>query len=136
MRPQLFYQSCKRNASCEIQTHFVSALPANLTEKLLAAIARFLRPKTKLFAVNFICIFEDLCLLVLRKTFWAQFHDFLIQQRSCWPWSSDAFSKFSASEFCRISSGGNSTISASENEVVSHGVQTHFGCSLPVSFTE
>ena len=38
--------------------------------------------------------------------------------------------------FCRISSGGNSTISASENEVVSHGVQTHFGCSLPVSFTE
>jgi len=36
-----------------VQTHFGSSLPASLAEKVLGAYSRFLRPKTKRFAVKF-----------------------------------------------------------------------------------
>ena len=58
-----------------------------------------LSPKTKLFAVKFRRILEVLCLQVLKKKLWAQFHDFCVQERSCLPWNSDAFWKFSVREF-------------------------------------
>ena len=41
-------------------------------------------------------ILEVFCLQVLKKKFWAQFHDLRIQKRSCLSWNSDAFWKFSA----------------------------------------
>jgi len=44
----------KNEAVCrEIQTHFGSSLPASFTEKVVGAIPRFVRPKTKLLVVNF-----------------------------------------------------------------------------------
>jgi len=33
--------------------HFESSLPASFAEKVLGAYSRFMRPKTKLFAVKF-----------------------------------------------------------------------------------
>ena len=42
----------------EFQTHFESPLPARFAEKVHSAISRFMRPKTKLFAVKFQGILE------------------------------------------------------------------------------
>jgi len=68
---------------CEIQTHSGSSLPASFKEKVVGAIPRFVRPKMKLFAVKFRRILEVLCLQVLQKKLWAQFHDLCNQKRSC-----------------------------------------------------
>jgi len=47
--------------------HFKSSLPASFTEKVVGAFPRFVRPKTKLFAVKFRRILEVLCLHDLQK---------------------------------------------------------------------
>jgi len=47
---------------CEIQTHSGSSLPASFTGKVVGAIPRFERPKTKLFAVKFRRISKVICL--------------------------------------------------------------------------
>ena len=100
-----------------------------------AHFPRFVRPKMKLFAVEFRRILEVLWLRVLQQKFWTQFHDLCVQKRSCLPWNSDTFWKFSACEFYRKSSGRNSMICSSKNEAVCREVQTHIGSSLPASFT-
>ena len=64
-------------------------------KKFLGTFSRFLRPKTKVFAVKFRCILEALCLQVLQKKLWAQFLDLCVQKRSGLLLSSDAFWKFS-----------------------------------------
>jgi len=69
----------------EIQTHSGSSLPASFKEKVVGAIPRFVRPKTKLFPVKFRRILEVLCLQDLQKKFWAQFHDLCDQKRSYLP---------------------------------------------------
>jgi len=51
-------------------THFGSSLPASFTEKVVGAIPRFVRPKTKLFAVKFRRILDVLCPQVLKKKLW------------------------------------------------------------------
>jgi len=56
---------------CEIQTHSGSFLPARFTKKLVGAIPRFVRSKTKLFGVKFTRILEVLCLQDLQKELWA-----------------------------------------------------------------
>ena len=94
-----------------------------LKKKVLGAFSRFLRPKTMVFAVKFRRILEVLCLQVLQKKFWAQFHElcvqkqkwsglllssdvikksswrifstFFVQKWSCLPLGSDAFWMFS-----------------------------------------
>jgi len=58
--------------------HFGSFLPASFTEKVVGAIPRFVRPKTKLIAVKFRRILKVLCLQGLQKKFWAQFHDLCV----------------------------------------------------------
>jgi len=127
----------KNEAVCRgVQTHFESTLPARFTEKVVGAIPWFVHPKTKLFAVKFRRIREVLCLQVLKKKLWAQFHDLCVQKWSCLPWSSDAFWKFSACKFYRKSCGRNFTICATKNEAVCCEVQTHSGSSLPARFTE
>jgi len=74
----------KNEAVCrEVQMHFGSSLPASFTEKVLGAIPQFVSPKMKRFAVKFRRILEVLCLRVLQKKFWAQFHDLCVQKRSC-----------------------------------------------------
>jgi len=74
----------KNEAVCRgAQTHFGRSVPASFTAKVLGAIPRFARPKTKLFAVEFRRILEVLCLQVLQKKLWAQFHDFFVQKQSC-----------------------------------------------------
>jgi len=104
----------KNEAVCrEIQTHFESSLPASFTEKVVGAIPQFVHPKTKLFAVKFRRILEDLCLQDLQKKLWAQFHNLCIQKRSCLPWNSDVFWKIFACKISRKSCGSNSTICAS-----------------------
>jgi len=69
----------------EVQTHFGSSLPANFAEKVLGAYSRFLRPKTKLFAVKFRRILEVLRIQELQKDFRAHFHHFCVQKRSSLP---------------------------------------------------
>jgi len=73
----------KKEAVCrEVQTHFGSFRLASFIKKVLGAFSRFMRPKMKLLAVEFRRILEGLC---LQKKFWAQFHDFCVQRRSCLP---------------------------------------------------
>jgi len=95
--------------------------------KFLGAFSRFMRPKTKLFSVKYRRILEVLCLQGLRIKFWAHFHDLCVQKRSCLPWSSGAFWKFSPCEVYKKSSGRIITIFASNNEAVCCWVQTDFG---------
>ena len=104
---EIYRKSCRRDSTiyvsknevvcCEVQTHFGSSLPASFKEKVVDAIPWFVRPKTKLFAVKFRRILEVLCLQVLKKKLWAQFHDLCVQKWNCLLWNSDAFWKFSAS---------------------------------------
>jgi len=47
------YVSKNEAVSYEIQMQFRSFLPASFAENVLGALSRFLRPKTKLFAVKF-----------------------------------------------------------------------------------
>jgi len=101
--------------------------PCKVTEKVLGAFSCFLRAKTKLYAVKFRRIFDVFALHALYKMLWAHFHDLCVQKRSCLPWNSDAFQKFSACKFYRKSSGHNFSICASKNEAVCCEVQTHFG---------
>ena len=84
----------KNKAVCrEIQTHSGSSLPASFKEKVVSAIPRFVRPKTKLFAMKFRRILEVLCVRVLKKNFRTKFHDLWIQKRSGLLWCSDTFWK-------------------------------------------
>jgi len=130
------YASKNKTVYRGVQTHFRSSLPASFTTKVLGAIPRFVRLKTKLFAVKFRRISKVFCLQGLQKKLRAQFHDLCVQKRSCLLWSSDAFWKFSACEFYRKSSGGNSTICSSKNEAVCREIQAHFESILPARFTE
>jgi len=75
----------------EVQTHFGSSPLARITEKVLGDISRFMRAKTKLFAVKLRRILEVLRLQGLQKKFWVVFHDLCVQKRSYLPYSSDAF---------------------------------------------
>ena len=124
-----FHDLCVQKRSC---------LPWNLDafwkfsackiyRKIVGAIPRFVRPKTKLFSVKFRCILEVLYLRVLQEKLWAQFHNFCVQKWSCLLWNSDAFWRFSTCKIYRKSCGRNSTICASKNEAVCWEVQTHFG---------
>jgi len=61
------FASKNEGISRHVQTHFGSSLPASFTEKVLGAIPRFVRPKTKLFAVKFRRILEVLCLTRFMK---------------------------------------------------------------------
>ena len=110
--------------------------PCNLKTNVLGAFSRYLCPKTKVFPMKFRCILEVICLQVFQKKFWAQFHDLCVQKRSSLPWSSDAFWKFSACKVYRKNSGRHFTIYVSKNEAVCCEVQTHFGSSRFVRFTE
>ena len=68
-------------------------------------IPRYMCPKIQRFAVMFRRICEAFAFQALQKKFWAHFPDLCVQKRSCLPWSSDAFRKFSACKFYRKSSG-------------------------------
>ena len=127
----------KNEAVCrEIQTHFESFLLASFTEKVVGAIPQYVRPKIKLFAMKCWRLSKVLFLQVLQKKLWAQFHDLCVQKWSCVLWSSDAFWKFLPCKLYKKSSGHIFPIYASKNEAVCCEVQTHFGSSLPASFTE
>jgi len=73
--------------------------PFNLNKKGLGAFSRVVRTKMKLFTVEFRRILEILCLRLLQKKLWAQFHDLCVQKRSGLPWNLDASWKFSACKF-------------------------------------
>ena len=62
-----FHDLCVKNEAvcCEIQMHFGSSLPVRFTEKVVGAITRFMRQKTKLFAVKFRRILEVFALRAL-----------------------------------------------------------------------
>jgi len=62
--------------------HFGSSLPASFKEKGRDACPCFMCPKMKRFAVKFRRILEVLCLQVLKKKFWIQFHDLCIQKEA------------------------------------------------------
>ena len=65
--------------------------PCKVTEKVLGAFSWFLRPKTKLSAVKFRCIFDVFALNAWYKMFWTHFHDLCVLIRSCLPLNWDAF---------------------------------------------
>jgi len=115
--------------SCEVQTHFGSSLSASFAENVLGAFSQFMRPKTKLFAVKFRYILDVFTLRGLYKKFWAHYHHFCVQKRSCLLLISDAFWKFSACKVYKEISGRIFTIYMSKNEAVVREVQTHFGSS-------
>jgi len=95
LRLQVLQKSSRHNFSicaskneavcCEVQTHFGSFCLSSFIKKVLGAFSRFLRPKTKWFAVKFRRILEVLCLRVLQKKLWAQFHNLCVQKRSGLP---------------------------------------------------
>ena len=53
-----------------------------------------MRPKTKLFAVEFRRILEVLVLQGLWKKFWAHYHDLFVQKWNCLPWIQTHFGSF------------------------------------------
>jgi len=125
----------KNEAVCrEVHTHFASSLPARFTEKLLGAFSRFMRPKTKRFAVEFRRILKVFALWGLWRKFLAHYHDFCDQKWSCFLRSSDTFWKFSPCEIYEKSTGRIFSICASNNEAVCREVQTHFGSSPVARF--
>jgi len=69
------YVSKNESVCREIQTHSGSSLRASFEENVVGTIPQFVRLKTNLFAVKFRHILEVLCLQVLQKKLWAQFHD-------------------------------------------------------------
>jgi len=79
-------------------------------------------------------ILEVLCLQVLQKRFWASIHDLCVQKRSCLPWSSDAFRKFSIFKVYKKISGRIFSIFASKNEAVCREIQTDYGGFPRASF--
>ena len=79
----------------KVETHFGSFCFARFMKKVLDAFSRFMCPKMKLFPAKFRRILEVFTLRGLWKKFWAHYHDLCVQKRSCLPWSSDAFCKFS-----------------------------------------
>jgi len=82
----------KNGAVCrEVELHFGSFLRASFMKKVTGAFSRFLRPIMKLFVVEFRGMFEVLRIQGLQKNFWAHFHDFCVQKRSCLLLSSGAF---------------------------------------------
>jgi len=82
----------KNEAVCrEVQRHSGSFHLARFIKEVLDAFSRFMRQKTKLFAVKFRCISDVFTLRGLLKMFWAHYDHFCIQKRSCLLWSSDAF---------------------------------------------
>jgi len=74
------FASKNEGISREVQTHFGSTLPASFTEKVLGAISRVVRPKTKQFAVKFKRILKSSALQDLQKKFWTHFRDFCVQK--------------------------------------------------------
>jgi len=92
-----FLDFCVQKWSCLllIQTHFGNCGFARFMKKVLGTFSRFMRPKSKRFAVEFRHILEVLRIRGWQKDFWAYFHDFCVQKRSSLPWSSDGFQKFS-----------------------------------------
>jgi len=126
-----FHDLSVKKWSCFLRSSdgFQKFSPCEVYKKVLGALSRLLRPKTKLFAAKFRRILEVLCLQGLHWKFWAQFHGLCVQRRSCLPWSSDAFWKFFACKFGRKGSGRIFTIFASKNEAVCREIQTHFGRS-------
>ena len=75
---KFYRKSCGRNSTIcaskneaicrEIQTHSGRSLPARFTEKIVGAIPRFVRPKTKLFAIKFRHILEFFACKICRKS--------------------------------------------------------------------
>ena len=104
--------------------------------KVLGAFSRFLRPKTKQFAVEFRRILEVLCLQGSQTKLWAHFRNLCVQKWSCFLRSSDAFWRLSPCEVYDESSGRNITIFTSTNEAVCREVQTHFQRSPFARFTK
>jgi len=91
----------KNETACrEVQMHFRSSPLPRFAEKVLDKFSRLMYPKTKLFAVKFTHILEVICLQVLQKKMWAQFHNLCLQKRSSMLCSSEAFWKVSAC--CKI----------------------------------
>jgi len=76
---------------CEVQMRFGSSLPLRSTEKVVGTIPQFFRPRSKLFAVKFRCIYQSSLPVSFTKKLWAQFHNFYVKKRSCLLWNSDAF---------------------------------------------
>ena len=115
---------------CEVQTHFGSFRLAIFVKKSSGCIFTICASKMKLFTVKFRRMSKVLCLRLLQKKFWAQFHDLCVQKGSCLLWNSDAFWKFFACKIYRKSSGQIFTIYVSKNEAVCCEVQTHSACKI------
>jgi len=72
------YASKNETVCRGVQTHFGSSCLASFINKVLGAFSQFMRRKPKLFAVKFRRIPEVLCVQVLKKMLWAQFHDLCV----------------------------------------------------------
>jgi len=94
------------------------------------------RPKTKLFAANFRSILDVLYLQGLQKKVLGGMSAYMCPKTKRFAVTFRRILDVFALQGCRKSSGRIFLIFASKNEAVCRGIQTHFGRSLPVSFTE
>jgi len=103
-------------------------------KEVLGAFSRFLRLKTKLFAMKFRCIFWVIHFQRLQKCFGRIFTIFGSKNEAACR-EVQAHLRFS---LCKLkkSSGRIFSIFASKNEGISLEFRTHFGRSLPASFIE
>jgi len=102
---------------CEVQTHFGSFRLSSFTKKVLGAFTRFMRPKTKQFAVKFRLILEVLCLQVLKKMLWRNSTICAPKNEAVCLEIQTHFGSSLPANFTE-SSGRYSTICASKNETV------------------
>jgi len=68
----------------KIQTHFGRSLPGRFTENVVGAIPRFMRPKTKLFAVKFRRVLELSPLMLHEKSCGRIFPIFASKNEAVW----------------------------------------------------
>ena len=104
-------------------------------KKDLGAVSQFLRLTTKLFAVEFRCIFVLSASKVYKNVLGA-FSRFLHAKTKLLAVKSRRILEVFTLKLHKKSSGRIFKIFASRNEGISREVQTHFGSFLPASFTE
>jgi len=136
------FTSCasKNEAICyEVQTHFGSPLPCKVYKNSSGLFFSIFSSKSE---VVYRCAqMHSGCSQLARFTVKSSGRNFMIydlyvRKRSGLPLSSDAIWKLSPFKLYKKSSGRIFSIYASKNEAVCREIQTHFGSSLPVSFTE
>ena len=93
-----FHDLCVQKWSCFLRCSdaFRKFSPFEVYEKSSGRIVTNFASKNEAVCLGVQKYFGNSLPAILQKSFWAHIHDFCVEKRSCLPWSSDAFWKFSA----------------------------------------